>query len=104
MQRCRVLQKPVVESLVSFAVVVLDVLPGQEAQVGLTERDHSIETFLFDPLNEPFAVRVEIGLFGGSRMGCTPPLVRTSNNNTDVRGSRSCMRWRSFARLHQPDQ
>ena len=62
LQRCRVLQKPVVESLmVSLAVVVLDVLPGEEAQVALAERDHSIETFLFDRSHEPFGVRVEIG-------------------------------------------
>lgn len=52
-QRCRVLQKPVVESLmVSLAVVVLDVLPREEAQVALPERDYSIETFLFDRPNE----------------------------------------------------
>jgi hypothetical protein len=49
LRRCRVLQKPVVESLmVSLAVVVLDVLPREEAQVAVTERDYSIETFLFD--------------------------------------------------------
>ena len=49
LRRCRVLQKPVVESLVvSLAVIVLDVLPREEAQVAVTERDHSIETFFFD--------------------------------------------------------
>src|SRR5688500_16971377 len=59
---CRVLQKPVLESLmVSLAVVVLDVLPREEAQVALTERDHSIETFLFDRPHKPLRVRVEIG-------------------------------------------
>jgi hypothetical protein len=43
-----VLQKPVVESLVvSLAVIVLDVLSREEAQVAVTERDHSIETFLW---------------------------------------------------------
>jgi hypothetical protein len=58
----RVLQKPVVESLmIPLAVVVLDVLAREEAQVALTERDHSIETFLFDRPNEPFGVRLEIG-------------------------------------------
>jgi len=57
----RVLQKPVVESLmVSLAVVVLDVLPHEEAQVVLTERDHSIETFLFDRPHKPFGVRVGV--------------------------------------------
>ena len=51
----RLLQKPVLESLmVSLAVVVLDVLPREEAQVALTERDHSIETFLFDRPKKPF--------------------------------------------------
>ena len=58
---CRLLQKPVFESLmVSLAVVVLDVLPREEAQVALTERDHSIETFLFDRPNEPFGVGVGV--------------------------------------------
>ena len=62
MRQCRVLQKPVVESLmVSLAVVVLDVLPREEAQVPVTERDHTSETFLFDRPHEPFGVRVEIG-------------------------------------------
>jgi hypothetical protein len=62
LRRCRVLQQPVVESLmVSLAVVVLDVLPREEAQVAVTERDYSIETFLFDRPNKPFGVRVEIG-------------------------------------------
>ena len=51
LRRCGVLQKPVVESLVvSLAVIVLDVLPPEKAQVAVTERDHSIETFLFDLL------------------------------------------------------
>ena len=40
LRRWRVLQKPVVESLmVALAVVVLDVLPREEAQVTLTEWD-----------------------------------------------------------------
>jgi hypothetical protein len=59
-------------------VVVLDVLPREEAQVTLTERDHTSETFLFNRPNEPFGVRVEIGLLGGSRMGWIPALVRMS--------------------------
>ena len=55
-------QKPVVESLmVSLVVVVLDVLSREQAQVVLTERDHPIETFLFDRAHEPFGIRVEIG-------------------------------------------
>ena len=42
LRRGRVLQKPVVESLmVALAVVVLDVLPREEAQVTLTEWDHT---------------------------------------------------------------
>jgi len=61
-RRWRVLQKPVVESLmVALAVVVLNVLPHEEAHVALTERDHTSETFLFDRPNKPFGVRVEIG-------------------------------------------
>ena len=56
------LQKPVVESLmVALAVVVLNVLLREEADVALTERDHTSETFLFDRPNKPFGVRVEIG-------------------------------------------
>ena len=58
----RLLQKPVVEPLmVSLAVVVVDVLPREKAQVVLTERDHTIQTFLFDRPHEPFGVCVEIG-------------------------------------------
>ena len=61
-RRWRLLQKPVVESLmVALAVIVLKVLPREEAQVALTERDHSTETFLLDRPNKPFGVRVEIG-------------------------------------------
>ena len=49
LRRCRVLQKPVVESLVvSLAVIALNVLPCEDAQLTVTEREHSIETFLFD--------------------------------------------------------
>ena len=62
LRRWRLLQKPVVESLmVALAVVVLNVLPCEEAHVALTERDHASETFLFDRPNKPFGVRVEIG-------------------------------------------
>ena len=61
-RRWRLLQKPVVESLmVALAVVVLNVLPHEEAHVALTERDHTSETFLFDRPNKPFGVGVEIG-------------------------------------------
>ena len=61
-RRWRLLQKPVVESLmVALAVVVLNVLPHEEAHVALTERDHTSETILFDRPNKPFGVRVEIG-------------------------------------------
>ena len=60
-RRCRILQKPIVQPLmVSLPVVVLDVLSREEAQVALTERHHSIETFLFDRSHKPFRVRVEI--------------------------------------------
>ncbi len=47
-RRCA-LQKPVVESLmIPLAVVVLDVLSHEEAEVALAEWDHTIETFVFD--------------------------------------------------------
>ena len=79
LRRGRVLQKPVVESLmVALAVVVLDVLPREEAQVTLTEWDHTSETFLFNRPNEPFAYALRLGLLGGSRMGWIPALVRMS--------------------------
>ena len=58
-RRCPVLRKPVLESLmVPLAVVVLDVLPGEQAQVARTERDHSTETFLSNRPNEPFGIRI----------------------------------------------
>ena len=61
LRRCRVLQKPIVEPLmVSLPVVVLEVLPREEAQVAITERNHSIETFLFDRPNKPFRVHVGV--------------------------------------------
>ena len=80
----RLLQKPVVESLmVALAVVVLNVLPHEEAHVALTERDHTSETFLtigknprihsvdflIDRTNRS-AYALRLGRFGGSRMGC----------------------------------
>jgi len=49
------------ESAQAVAVVVLNVVPREEAHVALTERDHTSETFLFDRPNKPFGVRVEIG-------------------------------------------
>jgi hypothetical protein len=61
-RRWHLLKKPVVESLmVALAVVVLNVLPGEEAHVPPTERDHTSEAFLFDRPNKPFGVRVESG-------------------------------------------
>src|SRR5262245_34389330 len=91
LRRWRLLQKPVVESLmVALAVVVLKVLPREEAQVALTKRDHTSETFLLDRPNKPFGVcALRLGLFGGSRMGCTAPLVKMSVTTRVYRGSRS---------------
>ena len=62
LRRWCLLQKPVVESLmVALAVIVLNVLPREEAQVALTKRDHTSETFFLDRPNKPFGERVEIG-------------------------------------------
>ena len=81
----RLLQKPVVESLmVSLAVVVLDVLPREKAQVVLTERDHTIETFLFDRPHEPFGVRVEIGTPRRQPNGLDPAAHQDVVNDTGV--------------------
>jgi hypothetical protein len=83
----RLLQKPVVESLmVSLAVVVLDVLPREKAQVVLTERDHTIETFLFDRPHESFGVRVEIGTPRRQPNGRDPAAHQNVGNDTGVQG------------------
>jgi len=79
LRRCRVLQKPVVESLmVSLAVVVLDVLRVRRRKwpspSGTTRLRHSS---LIDRTNlSAYALR--LGLLGGSRMGWIPALVRMS--------------------------
>jgi len=86
----RLLKKPVVESLmVSLAVVVLEVLPRKKAQVVLTERDHTIETFLFDRPHEPFGVCVEIGTPRRQPNGLDPAAHQDVGNHTGVEGSRS---------------
>ena len=72
--------------MVSLAVVVLDVLPSEEAQVALTERDHSIETFLFHRPNEPFGVRVEIGTLRRQPNGLHPAARQDVGYNTGVKG------------------
>ena len=83
----RVLQKPVVESLmVSLAVVVLDVLPHEEAQVVLTERHHAIETFLFDRPHKPFGVRVEIGTPRRQPNGLDPAADQDICNDAGAKG------------------
>jgi hypothetical protein len=90
LRRCRVLQKPVVESLmVSLAVVVLDVLPREEAQVAVTERDYSIETFLFDRPNKPFGVRVEIGTPRRQPNWLDPGAGQDVGNDAGIEGIRS---------------
>ena len=87
LRRCRVLQKPVVESLVvSLAVIVLDVLPREEAQVAVTERDHSIETFLFDRPNKPLGIRVEIGTPRRQPKGLDPGAGQDVGNDTGIEG------------------
>ena len=87
MRRCRVLQKPVVESLlVSLAVIVLDVLPREEALVAVTEWDHSIETFLFDRPNKPFGIRVEIGTPRRQPNGLDPGAGQNVGNDAGIEG------------------
>ena len=87
LRRCCALQKAVVESLmVSLVVVVLDVLPREEAQVAFTERDQSIEAFLFDRPNEPFGVRVEIGTPRRQPNGLDPAACQDVVNDTGVQG------------------
>jgi len=87
LRRYGVLQKPVVESLVvSLAVIVLDVLPREEAQVAVTERDHSIETFLFDRPNKPLGIRVEIGTPRRQAKGLDPGAGQDVGNGTGIGG------------------
>ena len=58
--------------MVALAVVVLKVLPREEAQVALTQRDHTRETFLLDRPNKPFGIRVEIGTLRRQPNGLPP--------------------------------
>ena len=77
-QQWRLSQKLVVKSLmVSLAVVVLSVLPREKAQVVLPERDHTIETFLFDRPHEPFGVRVWWMPAMCTRRVCSPITKKT---------------------------
>ena len=56
------MQELVVESLmVSLAMVMLDVLVDDEAQMTLAEWDDSIETLLLDRPDEPLGIGIEIG-------------------------------------------
>ena len=87
LRRCGVLQQPVVESLVvSLAVIVLDVLPREEAQVAVTERDHSIETFFFDRPNKPLGIGVEIGTSRRQPNGLDPGAGQDVGNGTGIEG------------------
>ena len=63
--------------MVSLEVVVLNVLSREEAQVAGAERDHSIETFLFDRPNEPFGVRLRLGPASttSAMRGCSCPSI-----------------------------
>ena len=90
LRQWRLLQKPVVEPLmVALAVVVLHVLPREEAQVALTERATRVRhSSLIDRTNRS-AYALRLGLLGGSRMGWTPPLIRMSSTTRVYSGSRS---------------
>ena len=77
----------VVESLmVALTVVVLDVLLREEAQVAFTERNHTIETFLFDRPDEPFGVGVEIGTLRRQANGLDPAARQDVRNDMRVQG------------------
>ena len=67
-------------------VVVLDVLPREEAQVVPTERDHTIETFLFDRPHERFGVRVEIGTPRRQPNGLDPAAHQDVGHDSGVQG------------------
>ena len=61
------MQELVVESLmVSLAMVMLDVLVDDEAQMTLAEWDDSIETLLLDRPDEPLGIGIEIGTLRGA--------------------------------------
>ena len=81
------LQKPVVESLmVSLAVVVLDVLSREKAQVVLTERDDHDRDIPLDRPHEPFGVCVEIGTPRRKPNGLDPAAHQDVGNHTGVEG------------------
>ncbi len=62
------MQELVVESLmVSLAMVMLDVLVDDEAQMTLAEWDDSIETLLLDRPDEPLGIGIEIGTLSLAR-------------------------------------
>ena len=93
-RRWRSLQELVVESLVvSLAMVVVDVLAHEETQVPFAEGDDATETLLFHRADEPLGIRaLRLGLFGGRRIGWTPPPSRISPKPRVSSGSRSCIR------------
>jgi hypothetical protein len=72
--------------MVSFAVVVLDVLSREEAQVAITERNHTSEAFLFDRPHEPFGVRVEIGTPRRQPNGLDPGAGQDIGNDAGIEG------------------
>ncbi len=47
--------------MVSLSVVVQDVLVDEASEMAFTERNHAVETLLFDRPDEPFGIGVEIG-------------------------------------------
>ena len=46
--------------MIPFAMVVLDVLVDEASEMAFTERNHAVETLLFDRPDEPFGIGVEI--------------------------------------------
>ncbi len=72
--------------MVPLAVVVLDVLAHEDAEVPLAERDHATEALLLDRPDEPFGVRVEIGTLRRRSDGLGPATLQDLGNDTGVEG------------------
>ena len=47
--------------MIPFAMVMLNVLVDEEAEMSLAERNDASETLLFDGADEPLGIGVEIG-------------------------------------------
>ena len=84
------MQELVVESLVvSLAMVVVDVLAHEETQVPFAEGDDATETLPCIERTNRSAYALRLGLFGGRRIGWTPPPSRISPKPRVESGSRS---------------